>query len=160
MSGQEFGFFIKQISDRFRCDLNLRLKRYDLTTAQLNVLLYMQSCTHDVTQKDIAAHFALKHPTVAGIVRRLAQKGFICCRQDSADKRRTVLTLTDRAREMRAFLDSSKQRVNALLTEGLTPEELAVTQRVLQKMLHNLDRLDERAAVPGKTAEGREDARR
>ena len=71
-----------------------------------------------------------------------------------------MLTLTDRAREMRAFLDSSKQRVNALLTEGLTPEELAATQRVLQKMLHNLDRLDERAAVPGKTAEGREDARR
>lgn len=79
------------------------------------------------------------HPgTLSGIVARLERHGFIQRRTDARDRRRSLLGLSDRGRELDA---QSKGTVEAAIAEAIanvSPDKLAATREVLEAVAQSL----------------------
>ena len=84
----DIGFCIKQIHDRLEKQANNAMWSSDLTMMQVSVLLALQeSGEKQMSMKELEKSFGIAQSTVAGIVSRLEQKGFVEALGDAADKR-------------------------------------------------------------------------
>mgnify|MGYP001197174914 CR=1 FL=1 len=88
-----------------------------------------------ISQADLGAELDLDRSTIADLVERMARNGLVERAQSSEDRRRKVLTLTERGRvtvrELRPLVD----RVEALLTESLDAVEGEALRHALLAML-------------------------
>ena len=72
------GHKIKLIDRQFRSRMDKNLENLGITTAQMNVLCYMEHHTgRNVTQKQLSEAFNVKHSTMAGILQRMVEKVFL-----------------------------------------------------------------------------------
>lgn len=134
----DIGFLLKQINDRIHTMVNLGLKCHDLTMSQIRVLDYVTYRGGQTTQKDIEKFLGVKHPTVVGLVQRLEKNGYVSCSMDSACKRNKIVTETEKCVEFRQETDLSRKKLEDMLTEGMTQEEVAELKRMLTIMNGNL----------------------
>ena len=69
------GHKIKLIDRQFRSRMDKNLENLGITTAQMNVLCYMEHhAERNVTQKQLSEAFNVKHSTMAGILQRMVEK--------------------------------------------------------------------------------------
>lgn len=115
---------------------------YSLTGAQISLLLYLyDSKGRTVTQKEIADVFVLSHPTVRGIVKRLADSNLIATSHLEHDQRQVVLTLTnqgfnlinDNAEKIRIIMDNVNQRIIL----GFSAQEVEGFEQAIEKIISN-----------------------
>ena len=72
------GHKIKLIDRQFRSRMDKNLENLGITTAQMNVLCYMEHHTErNVTQKQLSEAFNVKHSTMAGILQRMVEKDLL-----------------------------------------------------------------------------------
>lgn len=80
-------------------NFNSVVARYDLTTAQADMLILLfHNKGTPMCQKDIEERLGLKNPTVTGTLKRLEAKGFIKRVPLESDHRFNQITPTPRAR--------------------------------------------------------------
>ncbi len=90
------GSLIKQLHDRIEKSANNALRASDLTLMQVGVLMELRGADHQQqTMKELERTFGVAQSTVAGIVSRLEQKGFVEALVDVGDKRVKLVHLTD-----------------------------------------------------------------
>ena len=82
------GHKIKLIDRQFRSRMDKNLENLGITTAQMNVLCYMEHHTgRNVTQKQLSEAFNVKHSTMAGILQRMVEKGLLEIRPNPDNKK-------------------------------------------------------------------------
>jgi DNA-binding MarR family transcriptional regulator len=80
------------------------------------------------------------HPsTLTGIAERLERQGYIRRRTDSQDRRRTLLGLTDEGRHVNRSVDGTIEAAVQRTMQNATPEDLAATRRVLERLVQELE---------------------
>ena len=83
----QIGCLLKMITDKIKMRADADLAQQGLTLTQSRVLGYLDRSGGQATQKEIEGFLQVSHPTVAGIINRMEQNGFVRCRLDPADKR-------------------------------------------------------------------------
>ena len=137
---QNAGFMIKKIHDAIDKVANKMLKEEGITLSQSNLLLFLSGRQNEkTTQKDIEQFFSVSHPTVIGLIRRLAKKGLIDICTDQTDARMRNVSLTEDANKIIARLDLFIQSSESRLLDNLSTDEQHELKRLLSKVLHNLE---------------------
>lgn len=100
--------------------------------------------TDDLTQTDLCARVRIEQPTMANTLARMERDGLINRTPDPADGRRSRITLTRHARQMRTKLVAAARTVNATATAGLDADEIAAFMSTAAQIIANLDPITER----------------
>ena len=109
------------------------LKELDLTYTQYVVMMVMWE-KEAVNEKCLVNCLFLQANTLAPLLKKLQQKGYITINKDKEDKRNIVIALTDSGRELK------KKAVSVPLTLAqepwLTMEEAKEYKRLLNKIIN------------------------
>lgn len=110
------------------------LKELDLTYTQYVVMMVMWE-KEVVNEKDLVNSLYLQANTLAPLLKKLKQKGYIDINKDNKDKRNIVISLTKEGKELK---DKAVNVPLALAQEPwLTVEEAKEYRRLLYKIIHD-----------------------
>ncbi len=108
------------------------LDRLDLTYTQYIVMMVLWE-EKQVNEKFLCETLCLKSNTVAPLLKKLEEKGYVRKERDSSDERNLVITLTETGD---ALKDQALCVPECIAREfHLTPEEAAMLYQTLYKML-------------------------
>ncbi len=112
---------------------------FDITAEEWATLLQLWACDGR-SHGELAALTVRDRTTVTRLVDRLVKKGVVERRSDPSDRRRSEVVLTPTGRSLRGQLVPLAQGLLARAFDGISPEELVQTTRVLRAMTANLER--------------------
>ena len=134
---ENIGQLIKQISNILINDLNKRLKNYNITFSQLQVLLVIKE-NNNICQKEIASLLKIKHTSLIDILKILERKELIIKSTSDDNAKYNEISLTKKADEMIKNLDLGKDRTQEMMADTLgysSVEEMILKFReVLNKL--------------------------
>ena len=135
---EHVGRLLKRIHTIMEQNFNNMLNQYDLTAAQLDVLIVLLSSQDaPMCQKQIEDRLMLKNPTVTGMLNRLETKGFITRTPLDTDRRYNQIARTERARELGAALLNSARANDERMLAGFDAAELGRLGDYLNRILDN-----------------------
>jgi DNA-binding MarR family transcriptional regulator len=93
----------------------------------------------DLTQRELVERVRVEQATMANTLQRMQRDGLVRCVADPADRRRTRVQLTQRARDLEGELVTAARAVNATATRGLSQQEVADYLRITATLIRNLE---------------------
>ena len=96
----------------------------------------------DIFQKDFEQEFNIRRSTASNILALIEKNGLIVRESVPYDARLKKITLTKKAIEIQHIVESAFEKLEDTIQAGITPEELEVFYRVLDKINSNLERND------------------
>lgn len=136
MNTNRIAVLIKTASLEFDKMSNPILADYDLTASQCRVLKFLYSQQDKISRiVDIEKECAITHPTVLGLLDSLEKKGFVSKIVNPEDARSKLISLTEKAKDMRSELERVVERIDHAWVKNLSEQERKELQRLLQKLL-------------------------
>lgn len=133
------GLLIKQIHDCLEKKSNNALRSRDLTMMQVSVLLELQTAPEKrLSMKELERHFQIAQSTVAGIISRLEQKGFVETLGDAADRRVKLVHITQAGAACCSDAASRMEEAEQTMHRGLSAKDRDTLNTLLAKVLQNL----------------------
>jgi len=130
---EDIGILLKQINDALGKDANNKLKKDNLTISQIRFLSYMmESGKERVSLKELEKVFQVSQPTVAGIIKRMKEKGLVKTVQNQEDTRAKDVILSSAGRKMMEEGKRGRDRMEEVLLSGLKPAEQKELRRMLE----------------------------
>ena len=102
-----------------------------------------------LTQRELADECMLDAATLSRALDRLEEMGLIRREEHPISRRSYLVRLTDSGREKAARIQEGFERLEELLCQGFSPDELERLQRDLEHIQANLDRCE--TLFPGKS---------
>ncbi|WP_373483669.1 MarR family winged helix-turn-helix transcriptional regulator [Acetobacterium sp.] len=135
---------VQIVANQMDTMLERELKEHNLTTKQwLLTIVVANTFDHDPTIKEVAKGMGSSHQNVKQVALKLEQKGFVVMAKDAKDARITRIKLTDAV----DIFGKESQEKSVIFTEklfaGISAEEMAMTRSALEKMLTNLEKMDQ-----------------
>ncbi len=96
----------------------------------------------DIFQKDFEQEFNIRRSTASNILALIEKNGLIVRESVPYDARLKKITLTQKAIEIQHIVESAFEKLEDTIQNGISPEELEVFYRVLDKINTNLERND------------------
>lgn len=138
----DLGLLFKMIHNRLEKGRNIQLSSYNLTGAQMDVLLYLfQHKGESVSQKEIGAHLDVCHTSIIDILRNLEKKHFIVRKVNEENARYRCVSITSLGEEVILSMGELKKEVDGILFAGFQEEELRRFSDYLNRVYKNLDKL-------------------
>lgn len=129
----------KKIDELFKAGFNKQLESVDLTFAQMNVLVYLENSGNArVTQKELASALEIKHSTMAGILKRMQEKGLVDVVIAPENKKYKNIYRTQKAKEIKNEIDKHRKKNAKTVVKGFSKEEIELLDTLLDKVLQNL----------------------
>ena len=138
MEQYPIGCLLKMITDKIKIQADANLAQHDLTLTQSRVLGYLARNGGTATQKEIEGVLQVSHPTVAGVIGRMEQKGFVSCRPDPSDKRSKIVCQTERAAAIAQDMHATIQATEQQMLRSLTPEQITSLESTLRTIYADL----------------------
>lgn len=133
------GFVFKQIHIAFEAHCNKNLQKYNLTQAQMDILVYLQHHKDStITQRNLEIGLGLKNPTVTGLLNRLEEKELINRKKHPNDKRSKIITMTEKSKIIMEEAYINMKEMYSSIVEGFSESEKEELFRLLYKVLDNL----------------------
>lgn len=140
----DIGLSFKFINHKIESRMNRHLKKNDLTFSQFQVMAFLaHNCECDISQKKICDFLKVKHTSIIDVLKRLEAKGFIQRKTNSLNARSNCVTLTESGKKLMNEMKLERQYVNDLIYKDFTEEEKTQFERLLQKVLENIENGDE-----------------
>jgi DNA-binding MarR family transcriptional regulator len=120
---------------------DMRLRELGFATAQLPVLTALKDGAK-LSQTELARWAKVEQPTMAQLLSRMERDGIVRREPDPADRRSSLISLTERAR---ANLSAGREilvRGNKDMTRGLSEDEVATLLALLERVLANVEALE------------------
>ncbi|HEY3919911.1 MAG TPA: MarR family transcriptional regulator [Stellaceae bacterium] len=142
---RSFGFVLYETARLLSKRFDQRSKSLGLTRAQCQVLAYL--VYHEgINQAGLADLLELEPISVARLIDRMAQAGWVERRPDPQDRRAWRLFITEKAKPLFAEMIAVGREVRAEALSGFSPEDGDRIMELLLRARHNLsDRTVERA---------------
>lgn len=109
----------------------------DLTSEQWGVLIQLWQMD-GATQEELAVAACVDKSSMSRVLSVMEGKGLILRRVDPANARRKIIRASDGARALQAGSLAVVREVLDMTLEGVSPEDLATTLRVLATVKDNL----------------------
>lgn len=135
----KLGILFKRINNTFEAEINNVLKSDDITKVQCDVLLYLgRHLDKEISQRDIEKYLGISNPTVSGILDRLENKELVERVVSKKDARYKHIVQTNKAKLLISKIVSHLDAKERQLCVGLSEEEEANLQYLLEKVLKNI----------------------
>jgi len=135
---------VQVVANQMDTLLERELKEHNLTTKQWLLTIVVQNIfDHDPTIKEVAKGMGSSHQNVKQVALKLEQKGFVVMEKDPRDARITRIKLTDAVASFGKESQQKSEIFTEKLFDGITAEELAMTRSALEKLLTNLEKMDQ-----------------
>ncbi|MCG4282069.1 MarR family winged helix-turn-helix transcriptional regulator [Lacticaseibacillus saniviri] len=122
--------------------LNRELRDFD-DLNESNYYYILIVCEHPgLAQSELIQYIYREQSIVTKAVRYLVSKGWIEMTKDPADRRRSVVSPTQKAHDAYPKLKRIASQANAFATEGLEPDEARQLESLLKKALLPLPGID------------------
>lgn len=117
--------------------LQEKLKDFGVAPGQFAplVMLFEQD---GLTQAELCRRINVEQPTMANTLQRMERDGLIRRKSDTADKRRSLVHLTPRAREMQAQIMEGARAVSNQTVKSLSASDQDDMFRLVARMVENL----------------------
>lgn len=118
---------------------NQKVKSLGLTSSQGEIFRYiLNNYSHPITANELIENMGLSQSTVAGILQRLEDKGFIVRETHQDDNRKSVIMPTEAGLRLREELVKKGIETEELLLNGMTETEKSQFGCLIQKALDNI----------------------
>ena len=136
---EHIAYLLKRITDALAARANCEAKAFELTFAQTRVLGFLYCHSSDVvTQKCLENQFCVSHPSMAGVLHRLAEKGFVRLSVDPRDRRQRVVSITDKGYREKGAMQRRLEESEGAITNGFTDEERERLRSLLRRVYENI----------------------
>ncbi len=135
------GHFFSRISRGLTRVGDARLKELGFATAQLPVLTALKDGARR-SQTELARWAKVEQPTMAQMLARMERDGIIRREPDPADRRSSLVSLTEEAEARLPAGRAILRQANADMTRGLTGAEVATLIGLLRRVLANVVAMD------------------
>lgn len=105
----------------------------NLTPTQFSVIVKLFQLK-ECTQNELGRKTAMDGATIKGVVDRLRRRKLVEVKPDPADKRRSLIALTDDARSMEKTFHDAGHRITEETLKPLTPSERETFLRLLANL--------------------------
>jgi MarR family transcriptional regulator, organic hydroperoxide resistance regulator len=130
---EALGSLIKRAYKASKLALRKIVEPLGLTTVQADALGRLLG-KDGLSLNELAERMGTDAPTLSGVVECLVTAGYAQRREDLQDRRRTRLFATEKARQIQGVLEQAETRREALLTQGLSPAEVAQLKVLLRRV--------------------------
>ncbi len=133
------GFYItqiKQLQDRIFERLLLE-NGIEISGGQGRILFVLWKTDH-MTISEISGKTSLARNTVSIVVDGMVHKGIVERRINPANRRQTIISLTEYAKSLQEQYEQVSQRMNTLFYEGFSEEEQRQFEQYLARILDTL----------------------
>ncbi|OJW71259.1 MAG: hypothetical protein BGO57_02520 [Sphingomonadales bacterium 63-6] len=124
---------------RWRKVANDQIRPLDQTMVRWETLYLVAYSGEEMTQSELARVVGVEGPTMVRMLHLLAEEGLLERHQSRDDLRMTINRITDKGRQVIADIMSITNQLRREMLDGIEAEDLAVAQKVLTKMVRNLE---------------------
>lgn len=114
------------------------LSKMDLTASQGQIIGYLAWQKSPPCSRDIEDAFQLSHPTVSGLLARLAKKDFIEFRPDPDDRRCKRIWLLPKGQACHEAIRQTIEGIEAQLVQNFTDAEKEQFSDLLRRAIRNM----------------------
>ena len=129
---------IKQLGDRI-FEKILAERGIEAFSGAQGRILYVLFQEDGVPIKTVSEKCGLAITSLTTMLERMEKNGLIQRRQDSADKRKTLLFLTDKARDLEQDYIAVSEEMGDIYYQGFTEEEVKAAEGYLDRIRLNLE---------------------
>lgn len=140
---KHIGFVMKRLDNEIHSRMTamkIENGEEDLTLMQCWIIKYLyQRQEEDIFQKNIEADFSIARSTATGILQLMEKRGYIQRVNIERDARLKKIILTQKGIEQEETTRRNIQRIESMLVQGISQEELDTFYRVIEKMRSNIE---------------------
>lgn len=142
---------IPVVANRLDTAMDRALLKYGVTAKQwlLSIMLF-SLFRQPPTIKEAARQMGSSHQNVKQVALKLQQKGLVKLEKDKRDARATRMRLTEKSETFWAQTNAEGEAFMAALYSGIDPESLRATRQVLEKLLENLEAIEQLSREDGR----------
>ena len=129
---------IKQLGDRI-FEKILAERGIEAFNGAQGRILYVLFQEDDAPIKTVSEKCGLAITSLTTMLERMEKNGLIQRRQDSADKRKTLLFLTDKARDLEEDYIALSEEMGDIYYQGFTADEVKAAEEYLDRIRLNLE---------------------
>ena len=129
---------IKQLGDRL-FEKILSEKNIDAFNGAQGRILYVLWQEDGIPIRALSDRCGLAITSLTTMLERMEKQGLITRLQDTKDKRKTLLYLTDKAHELKQDYDSVSLRMGQIYYQGFSEEEIVRFEGYLDRISRNLE---------------------
>ena len=135
MYPQECSTLIRQIHCAMQKNANNELREAGVTFSQFQLLyILVGKPDHQCALKELEKRIGVAQSTVVGIVKRIIEKGFAECIEDTADRRVKLVRITDEGLNVCRAVAKNAHRAEERLLITLSDEERVIITQLLTKV--------------------------
>jgi MarR family transcriptional regulator for hemolysin len=129
---------IGRVARELSTGFDAQLKGLGLTSARARVLLLLVRSPEGVSQAAVTEFLGVEHPTAVRILDGLEGLGHIRREPAAHDRRAKLIVLTDAGRPLAEEVLVLTDGLNAQLMDGLSAQDIATTNRILEILLDRI----------------------
>ena len=133
---------VKQLGDRVFQKI-LSEKDVDAFNGPQGRILYVLWQEDGVPIKTISEKSGLAITSLTTMLERMEKSELISRRQNEADRRKTLLFLTQKARNLKQDYDSVSEQMGEIYYDGFTKKEIIEFESYLERIMNNLEKWSE-----------------
>lgn len=140
---ESVGYQVNHLARLLAQALRERIAHHEVVPGQFAQLLALYE-RDGLSQHELCERVRIDQSTMAHTLRRMERDGLVRRTPDPADRRRSLITLTERARGLESELVEAAREVNATATRGFTDEEVTLSLDLIARLIDNLETENER----------------
>ncbi|MDO4540844.1 MAG: MarR family winged helix-turn-helix transcriptional regulator [Syntrophomonadaceae bacterium] len=109
------------------------------TPNEKEILVYLVKRGRSCTAKEIVEFLGISKSMVSHSVEDLITKGYITAGVDERDKRRIILSLSEKGNNASMRFNAVAEDFFVMIYEGISPQDMDTFRKVLAQMTHNID---------------------
>jgi MarR family transcriptional regulator, transcriptional regulator for hemolysin len=131
------GYWLTMTTQAYHHAVFEELAPHGITYRQSMVLGWL-ALEGELSQAELAAKMMIEPPTLVGILDRMERDGLISRHNCPADRRKKLIRANEAAEPVWEKIVECGSRIRARATEGLSDRQLAVLNKLLRRIGHNL----------------------
>lgn len=130
----EFGQVLFGTARAWRTKLDQRLRPLGLSQGKWRTLIHLSQGGNKLTQKEIAERMGIEGPTLAGLLDRLQEDGWVERRGSPEDRRCKIVHLQRRSKAVLEKIFNTAHELRHELVEDVPQDDLQTCMRVLDEI--------------------------
>ena len=114
-------------------------ERFNLSHGQVFILINIYR-DEGICQHRLCEEYNLDKSGVGRILKKLEDKNLVTRKSDPEDKRKKLIYLTDKAKNMKEDFKNLLKEIEEQMRQGLTEQEIETVNTILKKIYNNLDK--------------------
>ena len=136
---QDYVFYLKLLAKTVEQKAKAEFGAQGLTLTQAKTLAFLDDRPgKSATQKEMEKFFAVSHPTITGVVRRLERQGLVLSEEPKRGRASKQVMLTEKGIETCRRNTLVARKYREAMIRGITSEEMGVFEDILRRMCENV----------------------